>query len=175
MWLLFSVSLFGGIAGAVLLLITSERMFQNIAPWLLLFATVVFAFGRHISSFLQSRVHVGIFAYLILQSVIAIYGGYFGAGIGILTLAVLSLYGMRNIHGMNAVKTVIAGTLNAIAGAIFVASGLIHWRECAITAVAGVFGGYLGAWGAQRVNPQAVRVTVILVGCAMTVWFFGRK
>ncbi len=174
MALLMLVSLAGGVLGAVLLLKTSERTFQNIAPWLLLFATVIFTFGKQISRFLKAHLHVGAASYLAIQAVIAIYGGYFGAGIGILTLAALSLYGMSNIHGMNAVKTLIAGTLNAIAGAVFVFSGLIRWREFTIMAIAGIAGGYLGAWGAQRVNPQAVRFTVILVGCAMTVWFLSR-
>jgi uncharacterized membrane protein YfcA len=174
MSLLLGTSLAGGLAGAVLLLKTSEQAFQELAPWLLLFATLIFTFGKEISTYLRTHFHIGAVGYLFLQTVIAIYGGYFGAGIGILTLAVLSLYGMTNINGMNAVKTVIAGTLNAIAAAIFVFSGLIHWRECALMAVAGIAGGYLGAWGAQRVNPRVIRGCVIVIGCAMTIWFFRR-
>ncbi|MDZ4799479.1 MAG: sulfite exporter TauE/SafE family protein [Bryobacteraceae bacterium] len=172
--LLLTVSLIGGILGAVLLLKTPESAFQAIAPWLLLFATVVFTFGKQIGKFLKTHFHVGVAAYLILQLIIAVYGGYFGAGVGILTLAVLSLYGMSNIHGMNAVKTLIAGALNTIAAAIFVFSGLIHWRECAVMAVGGIAGGYLGAWGAQRINPIIIRATVIGVGVSMTIWFFIR-
>ena len=143
MWLLFTVSLAGGIVGAVLLLKTPEKAFQEMAPWLLLFATVIFTFGKEISTYLRTHFHVGAVAFLILQSIVAIYGGYFGAGIGIMMLALLSLHGMSNIHGMNAVKTLFSGTLNAIAAAIFVFSGLIHWRQCVVMAAAGILGGYL--------------------------------
>lgn len=174
MWLLYGVSLAGGLIGAVLLLKTSEQAFQALAPWLLLFATVIFAFGKEINRYLRTHFHIGVVGYLVLQIIIAVYGGYFGAGIGILTLAVLSLYGMTDINGMNAVKTLIAGTLNAIAAVIFVFSGLIHWRECALMAVAGIAGGYIGAWGAQRMNPRIIRGCVIVIGCAMTFWFFRR-
>ena len=174
-WLLVAISLAGGIAGALLLLFTPERVFQEIAPWLLLFATIIFTFGKQISGFLLDRFHIGVVGYGIIQFFIATYGGYFGAGIGILTLAALALFGMTRIHAMNALKTAMAGTLNAVAAAIFIYSGLIHWRECGIMMVAGIIGGYLGAHAAQRLDPRIVRGVVITTGCVMTVWFFTRS
>lgn len=172
MWALLGVSLAGGIAGSVLLLKTPEHAFVELAPWLLVFATVIFAFGKQISSYLKARVHIGAMAVLAMQAVIAIYGGYFGGGIGIMMLAALSLYGLRNVNAMNAVKTLLGGTLNAIAAVIFVVAGLIHWHEAFVMAVASTAGGYFGAAVAQRVDQRIVRGTVIAIACSMTVYLF---
>jgi uncharacterized membrane protein YfcA len=172
MWALLGVSLVGGIAGSVLLLKTPERAFVELAPWLLVFATLIFTFGKQISNYLKARVHIGAVAVLAMQGVIAIYGGYFGGGIGIMMLAALSLYGLTNVNAMNAVKTLLGGTLNAIAAVIFVVSGLIHWHEAIIMAIASTAGGYFGAAVAQRVDQKIVRATVIVIACSMTAYLF---
>jgi uncharacterized membrane protein YfcA len=172
MWALLTVSLMGGIAGSILLLKTPERAFVELAPWLLVFATIVFTFGKQISGFLKTRIHIGAAAVLAMQGLIAIYGGYFGGGIGIMMLAALSLYGMTNVNAMNAVKTLLGGTLNAIAAIIFVASGLIHWHEAVVMALASTVGGYFGAAFALRIKPRIVRAVIILVACSMTAYLF---
>lgn len=171
-WALLAVSLVGGIAGSVLLLKTPERAFVALAPWLLVFATIIFTFGRQISGFLKARVHIGAAAVLCMQAVIAIYGGYFGGGIGIMMLAALSLYGLTNVNAMNAIKTMLGGTLNAIAALIFIFSSLIHWHEAIVMAIASTAGGYFGAHMAQRINPRIVRLAVIVIACSMTAYLF---
>lgn len=172
MWSLLGVSLLGGIAGSVLLLKTPEHAFVALAPWLLVFATLIFAFGRQISKYLKARVHIGAIAVLAMQGLIAIYGGYFGGGIGIMMLAALSLYGLTNVNAMNAVKTMLGGTLNGIAALIFVVSGLIHWHEAVVMAIASTAGGYFGAAVAQRVDQRIVRGAVIAIACSMTAYLF---
>lgn len=169
---LLLVSLAGGVAGSVLLLRTPEKAFVELAPWLLVFATVLFTFGTPISAFLKARVHIGATSVLAMQGIIAIYGGYFGGGIGIMMLAALSLYGVTNVNAMNALKTLLSGSLNAIAALIFVCSGLIHWHEAVVMAIASIAGGYFGAHMAQRVHQRIVRTAVIAIACSMTAYLF---
>ncbi len=119
------VSLAGGVFGAILLLITPENVFVNLTPWLLLFATVMFAFGKRLGISLKRRFHFGFAALVVSQTVIAIYGGYFGGGIGILMLAALAIFGMTDINAMNGIKTILAGTLNGIAVVVFVVAGKV--------------------------------------------------
>jgi hypothetical protein len=168
------VSLIGGIIGAILLLATPERVFVALTPWLLLFATLMFTFGKQIGTALKKRVHFGFGALVISQIVIAIYGGYFGGGIGILMLAALSVFGMRDINAMNGLKTILAGCLNGMAVVIFVAAGKVSWREALICMVAGIVGGYCGAHFAQKLPGRVVRMFVIVVGVAMSAYFFVR-
>src|SRR5689334_11315592 len=94
---ILAVSLVGGVAGAVLLLVTPEKLFEGLAPWLLLVATVLFAYGKRIGAWLRRRVQIGLPTLLVSQLIIAIYGGYFGGGIGILMLAAFGLYGLTNL------------------------------------------------------------------------------
>lgn len=166
------VSLIGGGFGALLLLVTPEKVFVNLTPWLLLFATGMFAFGKRLGALLKKHFHFGVTALAVTQIVIAIYGGYFGGGIGILMLAALAIFGMTDIHAMNGIKTVLAGTLNGIAVVIFVAAGKIFWREALIMAVAAIAGGYFGAHYAQKLPAGFTRVFVTATGVLMTIYFF---
>ena len=169
-----AISVAGGTLGAVLLLITPERVFVELTPWLLLFATLMFVFGRHMGRVLRRSVHVGFGSLVAAQFVIAIYGGYFGGGIGILMLAALTVFGMHDIHAMNGIKTVLSGCLNGIAVVIFVAAGKVAWREALITMVAGLAGGYFGAHYAQRLPARLVRGIVTATAVLMTAVFFVR-
>lgn len=173
-WALLTVCIAGGLLGSVLLLKTPESAFVSIAPWLLLFATIVFAFGKQISGFLRARFHIGAVVLFCIQGLIAIYGGYFGGGIGIMMLAGLSLYGMTDINAMNGLKTTMGGAMNLVAAMIFIFSGLVHWQEAAVMAIASTAGGYLGATYAQKLDPRYIRATVIIVGALMTIYFFVR-
>lgn len=169
-WLI--VSLLGGAAGAALLLSTSDKTFRLIAPWLLLFATVLFAFGNRVSLAMRGRLHSSQPLILMLLFPIAVYGGYFGGGIGIMFLAAMRLYGFTDIHGMNGIKTVLAGALNAIAALVFVFAHQVWWRPTLIMMAAAIAGGYVGPIVARKVRADAIRGLVIVVGISMTAYFF---
>jgi uncharacterized protein len=166
------VSLIGGGVGAVLLLVTSDRTFRQIAPWLLLFATLLFAFGSRVSAALGGRLNANNALMLALLFPVSIYGGYFGGGMGIIILAAFRLYGLTDIHGMNGVKTVLGGSLNAIASIIFVAAHQVDWRPTLLMLAAAVVGGYVGPIIARRMAPVVIRGIVIAVGAVMTIYFF---
>ena len=170
MW--FVVSLLGGAAGAWLLLVTSDKTFRQVAPWLLLFATLLFAFGNQVSLALRGRLQGSKWAMLLLLFPIAVYGGYFGGGIGIMFLAALRLYGMTDIHGMNGIKTIMGGTLNALAALIFIANGQVAWRQTLVMMAASIGGGYVGPIIARKLKPEVIRWIVIVVGVVMTGYFF---
>ncbi|MBV8832366.1 MAG: sulfite exporter TauE/SafE family protein [Acidobacteriaceae bacterium] len=169
-WLI--VCMIGGAIGALLLLFTSDRTFRQIAPWLLLFATALFAFGAQVSAALRGRLHSNQIAMLSLLFPIAIYGGYFGGGIGIMILAAFRLYGMTDIHGMNGIKTILSALLNAIASVIFIAAHQVAWVPTLFMIVAAIAGGYAGPLLARRVKPQVIRHFVTFVGIVMTGYFF---
>ena len=169
----FVLSVIGGALGAALLLFTSDKTFRQIAPWLLLFATLLFAFGNRISIALRGRLHSSQALMLVLLFPIALYGGYFGGGIGIMILAAFRLYGLTDIHGMNGVKTILSAALNGIAAAVFIAARQVSWRPTLIMMVAAIAGGYLGPVIARRMRPQVIRGVVIGVGVLMTIYFFS--
>lgn len=168
------VSLVGGFAGALLLLATPEQLFVELIPWLLLFATFMFTFGKQVGAALKKRFRFGFGLLLTAQVIIAIYGGYFGGGIGILMLAALAVFGMQDINAMNGIKTILAGCLNLVAVVVFVWAGKVSWPEALITMVAGIAGGYFGAHYAQKLPSKLVRAAVIGTGLAMTGYFFVR-
>jgi uncharacterized membrane protein YfcA len=168
------VSIIGGGVGAVLLLVTPPHAFDLIVPWLLLLATILFAFGPQITAAVSRLWHVGPISLLVMQFLIAVYGGYFGGAIGILMLALYGLFGLTNLNAMNGVKSLMAGLLNAVAVVIFALAGKIWWHETAIMVVAAIVGGYVGARVARRVDPRYLRWAIIVIAVAMTVIFFVR-
>ncbi|WP_315720604.1 MULTISPECIES: sulfite exporter TauE/SafE family protein [unclassified Bradyrhizobium] len=165
------ISLIGGTLGAVLLLVTPSDAFSRLVPWLLLFATTVFAFGMRFTPKDGAR-WIGPVTIQAVQFVIAIYGGYFGGGIGILMLAALVFYGMRDIRAMNGLKIWLAALMNIMASAIFAFSGRVHWLETLTMMCTGMLGGFVGARLGQIIPPAYVRRFVIAVGCGLTVYFF---
>lgn len=175
------ISLVGGLLGATLLLRTSQSTFANLIPLLLLLATVLFAFGGRIAEQLRTRgliggkpSPVGLGLILIFQFVVAVYGGYFGGGIGILMLAALELIGIDNIHQANALKTVLATCTNGVAVVTFVVAGIVAWPQAIVMIVAAMIGGYGCASFARRLPPLFVRAFVIVVAVSMTLYFFAR-
>jgi uncharacterized membrane protein YfcA len=171
-WALFAVSVFGGAAGGLLLLHTSPAVFARLVPWLVLFATVLFTWGSFFrKGGADAAVHLGPVATGCAQFVIAVYGGYFGGGIGILMLAALTMAGLaaRNAAGT---KNVLAGVMNASAVVLFVTSPDLHWREAAVLAVGAVIGGLLGVWALRRVNERLLRMAIVCIGLALTVGLF---
>ncbi|HEY0257772.1 MAG TPA: sulfite exporter TauE/SafE family protein [Candidatus Methylacidiphilales bacterium] len=180
---LLITSLIGGLIGALLLLKTPDATFKLLLPWLMLMATLIFIFGKHLTAWLRRMIHLDINApqnivpFLVgclLQLVIAVYGGFFGGGIGILMLALLTLLGYEKIHTMNALKTVVATTVNGIAVIAFVSAGVVDWPQALVMIVGSVIGGYGGAIIAQRVSGEMIRRVVIAIGIGMTAYFFVR-
>jgi uncharacterized membrane protein YfcA len=175
-------SLLGGAVGAVILLNTSTPAFDLLVPWLLLGATLMFAFGNRLRRNLGLRLvgpsgEVGWDALkkaALLQLIIGIYGGFYGAGAGILELAVLDMLGLENIHLANALKVILTTAFNTLAVVIFLAVGKIYWAAALIVGISAIAGGYGGAWIAQRLPQVWVRGFVIVVGSAMTIYFFLR-
>ncbi len=165
-------SLTGGLAGSLLLLRTSNQTFVLLIPWLLLFAALLFSFGgtfvRRVTRGAQAPLAVAVIA----QAAISVYGGYFGGGIGIMMLAVLSLTGMTDIHRMNGLKTVLTTLINGVAVVTFIVAGAVAWGPGLVMVVGGIAGGYAGASVARRVNPKNVRYLVLMVAWTMTIYFF---
>lgn len=176
LWRFMLVSIIGSVVGAELFLNTSEVAFEQLVPWLLLGATLLFTFGRHgiklLHQFSGNVTTASLLLGMILQFVIAIYGGYFGAGIGILMLAMLQLMGMEHIHQMNALKTVLGSTINAVAFFIFVFSGHVIWSVALVMVAGAMIGGYFGARLAMKVSVEKIRLLVSAIGFGMTIYYF---
>ena len=170
----FGVSVAGGLVGAFLLTHTPERIFVGLAPWLLLFATLLFTFAKQINPWLRSHVRLSQTGLLAIQFLIGIYGGYFGAGLGILMLALFGVYGMSDLSAMNGLRTLLAATMNLVAIPTFVLGGIVDWPAAAVMAVAAILGGYAGARVARRMKPEHLRPVIIVLAFAMTFYFFWR-
>ncbi|HZU81956.1 MAG TPA: sulfite exporter TauE/SafE family protein [Polyangiaceae bacterium] len=166
-------ALAGGLLGSVLLLRTSEAAFVLLIPWLLLFATVLFSFGGALRARLRD-VTAPLPIAAVAQFCISVYGGYFGGGMGIMMLAILSLLGMSDIHRMNALKTALATLVNGIAVVTFVIARAVYWGPGAVMIAGGVLGGYAGAAAARRTPPAYVRRLVLAIAWSMTAYFFVR-
>ncbi|MGH6848881.1 MAG: sulfite exporter TauE/SafE family protein [Methylocella sp.] len=166
-----AVSLAGGLVGGLLLLVTPQAVFSRIVPWLILFATAIFAGGNFwICDPAKFRLNrTGIFA---AQGLVAIYGGYFGGGSGILVLAALTLFGLHDIWLMNSLKILLAALMNAAAVVTFIIAGLVHWQWTIVVAVGAIAGGYAGLHAARRVPAQIVKSFIVAVGLVLTVYFF---
>ncbi len=167
-------SLLGGLSGSLLLLRTSNHTFVLLIPWLLLFAALLFSFGKKVAHYLTRGAQASLGVAVIAQVAISVYGGYFGGGIGIMMLAVLSVLGMTDIHRINWLKTVLATLINGVAVAAFIAARAVAWAPGVVMVVGGIAGGYAGAAIARRVNPKRVRGLVLAVAWGMTAYFFAR-
>ncbi len=168
------VSSVGALAGAILLLKTPPAIFVRMIPWLLLFATVVFA----ISPWLTNKSVSGARAHtpwqLAAQFAVAVYGGYFGAGIGILMLAILSFSGLPNLNVMNGLKTVLSVAINGVALVPFIIAGIIVWQVALVMAIFTMLGGYFGARFFRQVPSSITRIVVLCIGVGMSAYFFVR-
>lgn len=172
--LVFIASLIGGVLGAILLLSTPVKVFTYLVPWLVLFATVAFAWGSFVyKPKLGGATYLPNVVVLLLQGAIAIYGGYFGGGIGFLMLAVLTVCGQQ-VRTANATKNMLAMTMNASAVAIFAFSPMINWAAVVALGLGGIAGGIIGAWLNLRMPTKLLRGYVVVVGAALTVWLFIR-
>ena len=177
LWLLTIPSLVGGALGAVLLLRTSTKTFSHLVPFLILGATLLLAAQEIISRRLAlvARGKRWIVFAFVFQFFVGVYGGYFGAGMGILMLAALGLIGLTDLHQMNGLKNLLAICINGIAAVWFAISGAVLWRDAVIMAIAAIVGGYAGARVARRLGRKFVRGAVIVIGLTMTVALFLRR
>jgi len=170
---LFIISVVGGIAGALLLLNTPASFFARLVPWLVLFATSVFAWGSFRRKPLHAASSMPRWVLIVAQSCISIYGGYFGGGIGFLMLAALTIAGQQ-VRAATATKNVLAMAMNAAATLIFAMSDLISWPAAVALCVGGIAGGMCGGYLVHRLPEKIMRGFVVLVGAVLTVWMFTR-
>jgi uncharacterized membrane protein YfcA len=174
-------ALIGGLLGARILLRTPQTTFMRLVPWLLLVATLLFVSSGRISAWVRARTAhhpsrrpLAAAAGVLFQLLIAVYIGYFGAGVGILLLALLALLGVDNIHAQNGMRTLLVSVANAAALVAFILAKAIFWPQALLMVLGASLGGYGGAYYAQRVPPQRIRRLVVLTGFAMSAYFFLR-
>jgi len=178
-------SIVGGLAGALLLVRTSNDAFLRLLPWLMLVAAATFTFGQKLrpAPTAAGPSHPfehgaawrpALLGVVAMQFLIATYGGYFGGGMGIMMLATMALAGMTNIHEMNGLKSFLGVAINGFALATFIITGKISWQYGLAMAVGATLGGYMTASFARKLDPRYVRWFVIVVGWAMTIYFFVR-
>jgi hypothetical protein len=179
LWRFVPVSMIGGLIGAVLLTWTGNRTFSRLVPFLILFATVLFlsqgAFRRFANlngPAAPHRRYQAIWGAIRFQLGVAIYGGYFSAGIGILMLASLGFIGLSDIHEMNTLKTTLASLINIVAAVWLTYKGLIHWPKAGVMTAGALLGYFLGSHYAQRIPQQRVRRIITLIGFVMSAVTF---
>lgn len=190
-------SLAGGLCGSLLLVLLPGDYFKSAVPWLILTAALLFALQPRIARWAgiapaaaggrdvgveggsghEVRAHSPalVAGLVVFQFAVAVYGGYFGAGIGILMLSALALMGMHDIHHMNAVKVLLNLVINGTSVVVFVASGKVYWPFSAAMAVSSVVGGYAAAHTARRANKTVVRMLIVAIGFALAAYYFYRQ
>ena len=179
-------SLLGGVAGAWLLTRSTDGQFKALVPWLVLGATLLFLAQKRLGAWLRHRLQMATqgpahadmlppppgAGAAVVQFLVAVYGGYFGAGAGIIMLAAFGLLGLTNVHQMNGLKNFLALLFNFVAIAMFAISGLVQWHLAVLMAVGSALGGHYAARYAQRANQDVVRQVIGVVGIASSIWLF---
>ena len=180
-WLLIGPSLIGGLLGSLLVIWLPDESFKALVPWLILIAASLFALQPKIAQwFGVGKEHepptkgtaVGVVAF---QFLVSVYGGYFGAGIGILMLSSLAMMGLGDIHRMNGVKVLLATAINGVAVVVFVIGGKVHWPYALSMMAAAIAGGYSGASIARKMNRNVVRGVVVCIGFSLAAFYFYRR
>ena len=169
------LSLVGGALGAGLLLVTSDATFSIVVPWLLLLATLLFAFGPRLRQRLAGARPTSPTKAALSVLVVAVYGGYFNGGLGILLLALFGLLGQTRLNAMNGLKNLVSALLTAIAVAVYAFGGVVNWPYALLMMVAATAGGYVGARVARRIPAPWLRGGIVLTGLVMTALFFWRQ
>jgi len=178
---LLLMSVAGGLAGSLLLLKTPQRVFLHLVPWLLLGGTLLFAFGNRIRAMAGRTAVVddwrntsspAIAVASFFELLVAIYGGYFGAGIGFIILGMLTALGMRDVHAMSSIRTLLAAVINAAAVLMFIVARAVFWPQCLLMIAGATVGGWFGAHYAQKADPAKVRRVVIFIGLGMSAYYF---
>lgn len=170
----FIIASIGGLIGSLLLLVSSNDFFSMVVPWLLLFATVVFAMGGKLNDWmkrLDKPFHSAEYPTLLAVS---IYGGYFNGGLGIILLAAFIFFGMTDLNLMNGLKNGLSLVLSTVSVITFTVAGLVQWPQALVMMLAATAGGYLGAFIARALPPNLLRILISCIGIIMTVIFFIR-
>ena len=174
-------SLLGGCLGSLLVIAQPAKVFASLVPWLILAAALLFALQPQISRWTGVGRHhekptnytlAGIVGF---QFLVSIYGGYFGAGAGILMLSALAMMGFENIHQMNALKSTLGTLINIVAVVVFMVGGQIHWPFAIAMAISAAIGGYFGASVARRLDKRLVRNAVVVIGFSLAAFYFYRQ
>jgi uncharacterized membrane protein YfcA len=181
LWRFVPISIVGGLAGSILLTHTGESTFDRLVPFLILFATILFVargvFARvaGLGDRREGTHQHTILGAIAFQFAVAVYGGYFGAGIGILMLASLGFIGLGNIHEMNTLKTVLSSLINLVASLWFIGAGLIAWPKAAVMTVGALAGYFLGAHYSQRIPERRVRQIITSIGFVLSAITFYKE
>lgn len=180
LWLL-GPSVVGGILGTWLVTHTDERIFAALVPWLILAAALLFAVQPVVARYTKQAPSVAgemtrsrVLILAAVQLGVGLYGGYFGAGMGIMMLSALAYMGLRDVHEMNSVKTLLAGAINIAAAVLFIAEDKVVWKYAIPMAICCSVGGYLGARIALRVSSAVVRNVVIGIGIFLAIYYFAK-
>jgi uncharacterized membrane protein YfcA len=180
LWRFVPVSLLGGLIGSWLLTVTSNEIFSKLVPFLILFATLLFLAQGIVARLIRRSVaepqHVPlVWPAVLFQFLVAIYGGFFGAGIGILMLATLGFIGLSDIHQMNALKNILGSLINVVASVIFICRGMVDWPKVGIMTLGAVAGYYLGSHYSQKIPQIWVRRIVLAIGFGISGITFYRR
>jgi uncharacterized protein len=172
------IGILGGAAGALILLWIGDAGFRPLVPWLLLLATLLFALSPNIRAAIaplaadhSGKLQMGAYA---LLAIVSLYGGFFGAGMGIVLLAALAIIEEGDFHRANAVKAVMSFVIQLVSASILVAGGLVHWQPALVIMTMVGLGGYLGVGLARKVPEKVMRWSVVAVGALLTIYFFIR-
>jgi uncharacterized protein len=176
---LLVTSVVGGLIGSLLLIHTPAHTFVLLIPWLLLAATLLFAFGKYLTRYMAGGLSghaspAAVGGASVFELLVSTYGGYFGGGMGIMNLAMLAALGLTDINVMNGLKAVLGATTNGVAAVTFIFTKSILWPQAIVMTGGAVVGGFLTAHYAQRLPQELVRTVVIVVGTGMTAYFFYR-
>lgn len=174
------VSVAGGLLGSWLLTVTSNETFARLVPFLILFATLLFLVqglvARMVKRSAEAPEHPHkVWPAVLFQFGVAVYGGYFGAGIGILMLATLGFIGLRDIHQMNALKNILGSLINVVAALLFVARGMVDWPKAGVMTIGAILGYFLGSHYSQKIPQRWVRRLVLAIGFAISAVTFYRQ
>lgn len=173
MWMFSIVSIAGSVLGTWLLLVTPSQLLQHLLPYLMLTATLLLMFKKNIANGkLSGKIASSPLFLILFQFVIAIYGGYFGGGIGILMLAAFHLMGFDDLVQMNALKTLLAALINGAAVILFILTKQVVWNLALVMVVGGLIGGYLGAYLGKKIPAVVLNRFIIATGLFFTIWFF---
>ena len=172
--MLGAITFAAALIGSVLLVLTPTSTFDIIIPWLLLFASLVLAFGKRAAGWLHERVTIGPRVLVAVQGVLGVYGGYFGGGVGLMTTALYGLLAGIEPRGLFAQRTLMLAIGNAAAACVFIATGLVDWRACLPMLAGAIVGGWAGAHIGRRLPASAVRGWTLFVAIATTIVFFWR-
>jgi uncharacterized protein len=182
LWRFLPISLLGGLLGSILLTHTSNRLFAKLVPFLILFATVLFlgqGLARRLAGIGSQNPrparHAPMWGLLFFQFLVAVYGGYFGAGIGILMLASLGFMGLSNIHEMNTLKTILSSVINVVAALWFIWASLIAWPKAGLLTLGALLGYFLGSHYSQQIPQRRVRQIITLIGFGLSLVTFYQQ